>query len=80
METISIYTNEPCRIGKLIMIMCFQTYLLIGLTGIRCDEKDECMNGKSTWQHPVSILEKLYGDAGNLELTAAFIRIINVNV
>jgi hypothetical protein len=27
----------------------------------------------STWQHPVSFYVKLYGDVGNLELTAAFI-------
>jgi hypothetical protein len=35
---------------------------------------------KGTWQHPVSFYDKLYGDAGSLELTAAFFRIINVNV
>jgi hypothetical protein len=31
-------------------------------------------------QHSVPLQEKLYGDAGNLELTAVFIRIINLNV
>jgi hypothetical protein len=35
---------------------------------------------KNTWQHLVLFQEKLYGDAGNLELAAAFFRIINVNV
>jgi hypothetical protein len=35
---------------------------------------------KDTWQHPVPLHEKLYGDAGNLELTAAFFNLINVNV
>jgi hypothetical protein len=33
-----------------------------------------------TWQHPVPFHDKLYGNAGNLELTATFFRIINVNV
>jgi hypothetical protein len=29
---------------------------------------------------PGSLHENLYGDAGNLELTAAFFKLINVNV
>jgi hypothetical protein len=35
---------------------------------------------KDTWQHLVHLHKKLYGDAGNLELTSAFFKIINVNV
>jgi hypothetical protein len=33
-----------------------------------------------TWQQPVTIQEKLYRDAWNLELTAAFFKLINVSV
>jgi hypothetical protein len=32
------------------------------------------------WQHPLSLHNKLYGDAGNLELTVAVYRIINVSI
>jgi hypothetical protein len=35
---------------------------------------------KETWQHPVPLHEKLYGDAGDLQLTAVFFNLINVNV
>jgi hypothetical protein len=33
-----------------------------------------------TWQQPVTLHEKLYGDAWNLELTAAFFKLIDVSV
>jgi hypothetical protein len=35
---------------------------------------------KDTLQHSIPFHEKLYEDARNLELTAAFFRISNVNV
>jgi hypothetical protein len=33
-----------------------------------------------TWEEPVSLHEKLYGDAWNLKLTAAFFKLISVRV